>query len=129
MSLTNCPACDENTFDIESQTCGHCSYGKSLEAHELQAWLLLEAARHPETGKEAEMAEHDEQNEKETKKDKVYPGQLDDFLALREARQAAQATDNVDASHVIGLAVAEQLAGLNYILDGIRYSTRNRSSS
>lgn len=54
---------------------------------------------------------------------KKYPGQLDRYTALREAREKTEADGKtVDPF----LVLAEELAGASYILDGIRYNTRNR---
>jgi len=58
---------------------------------------------------------------------KEYPGQLEDYSHLRELRQKAE-KDGVDAATTAALHIAEQLAGLAYIADGIRYSTRRKAS-
>lgn len=59
---------------------------------------------------------------------KVYPGNLDDFTKQREARIKAESQDNppTPAAEVAMLVIAEQLTGLNYILDGIRYAMRDK---
>jgi len=64
----------------------------------------------------------DEQQEQETQ-GKEYPGQLADYAELRGLRKEAQANNDPSTP---ALMVAEQLAGLAYILDGIRYSARRR---
>jgi len=57
---------------------------------------------------------------------KEYPGQLEDYAELKKLREEAQAAgDNATASM---FAVAEQIAGLSYIADGIRYSLRRQSN-
>lgn len=125
MSLTNCPSCDHMTFEIETQKCSHCGWDLNNDYNNVDFGFRPEVEYTPEGEKEGTMSEQNNEQEPEVKK--VYPGQLEDFLALREARQQAQQHDDVDTAHVIGLAIAEQLAGLNYILDGIRYSARNKS--
>jgi hypothetical protein len=53
--------------------------------------------------------------------DKIYPGSIDRYRELRAAREEAQASNQpVDPAMVL----AEELAGLAYIGDGIRYSLR-----
>jgi len=58
---------------------------------------------------------------------KEYPGQLEDYARIREAREKAE-KDGVDPATAAALNIAEQLAGLAYIADGIRYSTRKQAS-
>lgn len=62
---------------------------------------------------------------------KVYPGSLDRYSELREKRIEAETSPDAQeiASTVAALSVAEELAGLAYILDGIRYTTRQNRSS
>lgn len=63
---------------------------------------------------------------------RVYPGSLQRYRDLRFAREAfiAQNTHeelgmSPDAlSTLVGLSVVEELAGLAYLLDSIRYSAR-----
>jgi len=50
-----------------------------------------------------------------------WPGKIDDYRSLRTA--AKNAANNNDPA-AVGLAVAAQLAGLAYILDGIRFTAR-----
>lgn len=62
---------------------------------------------------------------------KNYPGGLSAYTRLREMREAAQGdyekgTITGDLPTVAALAIAEELAGLSYILDGIRYQTRGK---
>jgi len=65
--------------------------------------------------------------------DKVFPGNIDRYRSLRDARdkfaeqhqQDGAVDPNVFQAYVL-LNVAEELAGLAYILDGIRYSTRKQ---
>lgn len=53
--------------------------------------------------------------------DKIYPGSVDRYRELRAQREEAQSQgQQVDPA----LIVAEELAGLAYIADGIRYSLR-----
>ena len=61
-------------------------------------------------------------------KGKEYPGQLDEYARLREEREAMTVTDDTSAIIKSCLEVAEQLAGLSYIADGIRYNTRKAKS-
>jgi hypothetical protein len=62
---------------------------------------------------------------------KEYPGDLDDFARLREMRESLekQHADGslLDVAPVLAANIAEQIAGLTYILDGIRYSARKQS--
>lgn len=51
---------------------------------------------------------------------KVYPGQLARYTELRELRAAAEK----NSPEELYLTIAEELAGLSYIMDGIRYNTR-----
>jgi hypothetical protein len=61
------------------------------------------------------------------KEEKVYPGSLSRYQELREARQAAEASeDQTESERAVVLGVMEELAGLSYILDGIRYSARRK---
>lgn len=59
---------------------------------------------------------------------KIYPGSLDRYRELRANREAFEASNlALDPEHAVigaGLNIAEQLAGLAYILDGIRYAAR-----
>jgi hypothetical protein len=70
----------------------------------------------------------------EDRKEKVYPGGLDRYVALRDAREAQEEalstldTNPVSDSTFLALVVAEELAGLAYLLDGIRYSARQTQS-
>jgi hypothetical protein len=53
--------------------------------------------------------------------DKIYPGNVDRYRELRAAREEAQAKgEQTDPA----LVLAEELAGIAYIADGIRYSLR-----
>lgn len=64
------------------------------------------------------------ENENETGEkgqEPTYPGKLSEYHRLRELRESLPVND----PNTIGLQVAEQLAGLAYILDGIRYAARN----
>jgi hypothetical protein len=64
----------------------------------------------------------EQEHEQQAQDEKVnYPGRLDQYHALRDLREGTQVND----VNFAGLAVAEQLAGLAYILDGIRYYQRN----
>jgi hypothetical protein len=57
--------------------------------------------------------------EKKTE-EKVYPGSLERYRTLRAMREIQEQQGEVDPS----LMVCEELAGLAYLLDGIRYSVR-----
>jgi len=58
---------------------------------------------------------------------KLYPGSIDRYRELRAQREAAQAsTDVPDGTAVLTLTLCEELAGLAYLLDGIRYSLRQK---
>ncbi len=64
---------------------------------------------------------------------KIYPGSVERYRELRQQReqqqaQSAQLEGQVDGetqNRLTALSVAEELAGLAYILDGIRYSARS----
>lgn len=56
----------------------------------------------------------------EQKQEKVYPGNIGRYLALREARESLMQGD----PNFFAACIAEELAGLAYILDGVRYSAR-----
>jgi hypothetical protein len=64
---------------------------------------------------------------------KIYPGSVDRYRELRAAREQTQASfgqlegslSGEAQSVLTALSVAEELAGLAYILDGIRYSARS----
>lgn len=65
--------------------------------------------------------------------DKIFPGGIEQYRDLRATREQFQARLNLDESgnfhstdlEVLSkLVIAEQLAGLAYIADGIRYSLR-----
>jgi hypothetical protein len=56
----------------------------------------------------------------EPKTEKVYPGNLARYVELRETRNTLDPSD----PNFFAACVAEELAGLSYILDGIRYSAR-----
>jgi hypothetical protein len=58
---------------------------------------------------------------------KEYPGQLEDYARIRAEREKAE-KDGADMATVAALNIAEQLSGLAYIADGIRYSTRRAKS-
>lgn len=63
---------------------------------------------------------------------KIYPGNLDRYRTLRARREQVEAaaaeagsTGGTSASsEIAALSIAEELAGLAYILDGIRYAAR-----
>lgn len=66
--------------------------------------------------------------------DKTYPGQLSRYNELRVAREVFEQGTGEGESHVpadpavvASLSIAEELAGLAYILDGIRYSVRKQA--
>lgn len=65
--------------------------------------------------------------------EKVYPGNLDRYTALRAQREALETAPEAVTSmpdYPVRLAlvtIAEELAGLSYISDGIRYQTRKAS--
>jgi hypothetical protein len=50
----------------------------------------------------------------------VYPGSLERYRTIRKAREILEEEGTLDPLTLI----AEELAGLAYLLDGIRYSTR-----
>jgi hypothetical protein len=52
---------------------------------------------------------------------KEYPGGIERWKNLREAAAEAK---NSNPDHSVVLEVAAELAGLAYILDGIRYNAR-----
>jgi hypothetical protein len=62
---------------------------------------------------------------------KVYPGNLSDFQAARTNREKVQseveAGTQLDGNALTGAMIAEALMGLNYLIDGIRYSARQKS--
>lgn len=62
---------------------------------------------------------------------KLYPGSVERYRALREKRESltpADGEENVENLNLLLAAtIAEELAGLAYILDGIRYSARKGS--
>lgn len=57
---------------------------------------------------------------------KIFPGHIDRYRDLRKLReeQEQKTSGTDDQSEYAALCIAEELAGLSYILDGIRYSTR-----
>lgn len=64
---------------------------------------------------------------------KLYPGSIDRYRALRTLRASTPVYESDEAkeqgetnSNYVLLTIAEELAGLAYILDGIRYSARNK---
>jgi CRISPR/Cas system-associated protein endoribonuclease Cas2 len=65
--------------------------------------------------------------------EKKYPGGISAYTRLREQREQMQdahekgALDAPDLGTVALLSVAEELAGLSYLLDGIRYQTRGKN--
>jgi hypothetical protein len=63
--------------------------------------------------------EHMQQDKDETV---LYPGRLAQYHELRELREKTSPSD----PSYNGACIAEQLAGLAYIADGIRYSLRNK---
>ena len=65
--------------------------------------------------------EHVEQDQKEQK---VYPGNLSRYSELRKAREEAERQGMSVAGEYV---LAEELAGLAYILDGIRYAARQNA--
>lgn len=54
---------------------------------------------------------------------KIYPGSVERYRALREARLEAETKDETPEL-TVARQIAEELAGLAYILDGIRYAAR-----
>lgn len=59
--------------------------------------------------------------------DKVYPGSIDSFRELRQLREGlAEPTTGEEMRDLLAAHIAENLAGLAYILDGIRYSARSK---
>jgi hypothetical protein len=73
-----------------------------------------------------------EQHEEQAKsEEKVYPGNLARYVELRNRRLVLEDT-GLGAGSAEGYAaacIAEELAGLSYILDGIRYSARQGQRS
>jgi len=61
---------------------------------------------------------------------KVYPGSIDRYRELRQAREALTPAEGevggADLHLLTAAVIAEELAGLAYILDGIRYSARSK---
>jgi len=55
---------------------------------------------------------------------KVYPGSIERYRFLREKRQAAETDPKGNDTLVAALSIAEEIAGLTYVLDGIRYAAR-----
>jgi len=59
---------------------------------------------------------------------KVYPGSIDRYRELRKMREFLANDEaregGADPQAVLAATIAEELAGLAYILDGIRYSAR-----
>lgn len=62
---------------------------------------------------------------------KIYPGNLERYRDLRKLREEAEVGVSGDEGiqptppqEYAALCIAEELAGLSYILDGIRYSAR-----
>jgi hypothetical protein len=68
------------------------------------------------------MAGKDDQ-QTETTETVVYPGRLTRYHALMAQRKEAEAENAPD---LVGFVIAEEIAGLAYILDGIRYAARNQ---
>lgn len=62
--------------------------------------------------------------------DKNYPGQLERYRDLKAARldYIESFRDSLDTSPnkelIAAMSIAEELAGLCYVLDGIRYAAR-----
>jgi hypothetical protein len=62
-----------------------------------------------------------EQHEEQAKsEEKVYPGNLARYVEMREVRSSMDVSD----PNFFAAVIAEELTGLAYILDGIRYSAR-----
>ena len=57
--------------------------------------------------------------------EKQYPGSLTRYRHLRKTRENAEKTA-MGPSELAALTIAEELAGLAYLLDGIRYSARQK---
>jgi len=57
--------------------------------------------------------------------EKVYPGSLSRYQTLRALREETE--ESLPMNERVALVIAEELAGLAYILDGIRYSARKQS--
>lgn len=76
---------------------------------------------------EASQAQNETTTQTETVEKPIYPGRLAEYHRLKTEREACTVTDDASASIKVGLQIAEQLAGLSYILDGIRFSARNQS--
>jgi hypothetical protein len=56
---------------------------------------------------------------------KIYPGNIDEYRRLRTKREEMESdAKGADQALILAAVIAEQLAGLSYILDGIRYSAR-----
>jgi hypothetical protein len=67
-------------------------------------------------------------SEKEKSEDKIYPGSIEHYRMLREVRErtAPAAEGDTPTELFLAAVIAENLAGLAYILDGIRYSARRQ---
>jgi len=64
---------------------------------------------------------------------KIFPGNLERYKALRKFREELETDPGSEGhgaggntSNFLAAAIAEELAGLSYILDGIRYQTRQQ---
>ncbi len=63
---------------------------------------------------------------------KIYPGSIERYRELRKLReflgQDGEGNDGKgsDSQAYLAATIAEEMAGLSYILDGIRYSARSK---
>lgn len=55
---------------------------------------------------------------------RIYPGGVERYRAARKLREELETGENVPQSDYLAAAIVEELAGLAYILDGIRYAAR-----
>jgi hypothetical protein len=61
--------------------------------------------------------------------DKIYPGSIEHYRSIRAQREALEASeDQTERERAVFVGVLEEMAGLSYILDGIRFSLRNTNT-
>ena len=73
---------------------------------------------------EQEQEQTTTQTEKVTVEKPIYPGRLAEYHRIKTLRESMPAETDAQLELIVNLTIAEQLAGLAYILDGIRFSAR-----
>lgn len=125
--MDRCPNCDERTFDTDSQACYTCGYGMADDPAKRASSAILHSMV-----QEVYMSEHEQEQTPAPAEPapKIYPGNIDRYKTLRGQRETLGASldfdDPAQAQVFVGLVIAEELAGLSYILDGIRYNSRQK---